>query len=187
MTRYAAFLRGINLGRRRVTGATLREPFVGLGLSGVDTFLASGNVVFDAPEGRRRQELEVDIAQALEEDLGFAVETFLRSAGELDAIVARTPFSTEEMERSRGKIQVILFRQEPPPEAAAALLAHASEDDRLALRGTELYWLPAGNMSDSELDPSAIDRLVGPTTTRTANTLARFHARYFQGRPPPGG
>lgn len=49
--RYAASLRGINVGGRRVTGDELRVPFEQLGLRAVDAFPTSGNVVFDADEG----------------------------------------------------------------------------------------------------------------------------------------
>lgn len=66
-------------------------------------------------------------------------------------------------------------------ERYAAVLAHASADDGLALHGRELYWLPSGNMSDSALDLNAAGRLVGPNTMRTANTLRRIHAKHFAG------
>jgi len=57
VSRLAAFLRGINLGGRRVTNDRLREPFEALGLEGVATYRASGNVIFDDP-GIAAAELE---------------------------------------------------------------------------------------------------------------------------------
>ena len=48
MIRYIAFLRAINVGGRVVTMSRLRDVFVGLGFRGVDTFIASGNVVFES-------------------------------------------------------------------------------------------------------------------------------------------
>jgi uncharacterized protein (DUF1697 family) len=185
-TRYAAFLRGINLGRRRVTGDDLRAVFAGAGFTGVGTFLASGNVVFETPATAPSADdgLTAGIEAALERSLGYAVPTFLRTEPELRSIVALAPFSAEELEQSAGKLQVMLLRAEPTAEARAAVLAHGSEGDRLALYGKELYWLPQGNMSDSPLDLAAIDRVLGPATIRTANTLARLHARFFS---DPGG
>jgi uncharacterized protein (DUF1697 family) len=177
---YAAFLRGINLGRRRVTGDQLREPFLRLGFSHVSTFLASGNVAFDPGPGVDARELTARIEERLEADLGYPVAVFLRSASRLAAIVATAPFGAAELERSTGKLQVILLRQAPPHDLAARVLADAPAADRLAFRGTELFWLPQGNMSDSDLDITTLDRLIGPTTVRTHNTLARLYARFFE-------
>ena len=50
MARYVAFLRGMNLGRRRITNDALRAEFEALGFGGVATFLASGNVIFESPD-----------------------------------------------------------------------------------------------------------------------------------------
>jgi len=55
MTRYVAFLRGINLGKRRVKMEQLRRHFEGFGLENVATFIASGNVVFDSPRQDRAE------------------------------------------------------------------------------------------------------------------------------------
>jgi uncharacterized protein (DUF1697 family) len=184
MKRYAAFLRGINLGRRRVTGEQLRAPFLGLGLAGVETFLASGNVVFEAEGGASEGELEARIEGALESSLGLRATTFLRSAAEVAAMAARSPFSGEEPSGEGGKLQVILLPAEPGPEAAATALVHASEEDRLALHGRELYWLPQGLMSASALDLGALDKLVGPTTIRTANTIGRLYSKFFEAMGP---
>lgn len=176
--RYAAFLRGINLGRRRVVGGELRAAFAGLGFTEVDSFLASGNVVFDADPGDG-SELVSRIEAALQAALGYQVLTFLRTGTELGSIVCRTPFGRTAVEGSAGKLQVMLLRAEPTSTDAAAVLALGPEDDRLAICGRELYWLPAGNMSESNLDMRALERLLGPTTTRTANTLDRLYAKYF--------
>jgi len=185
--RYAAFLRGINLGRRRVTGAELSAVFVGLGFSRVATFLASGNVVFEAVDMNveiSADDLEARIEAALDQSLGYEVPTFLRTAAQLGSIVAHAPFTPAELARSTGKVQVLLLSSEPSAEATAAALAHGNGEDRLAIHGSELYWLPAGTMSDSPLDLAAIARILGPATIRTANTLARLHRRFFADAHP---
>jgi uncharacterized protein (DUF1697 family) len=177
--RYAAFLRGINLGRRRVTGPELCAPFEGLGFTEVASFLASGNVVFTTDLDTGADELERRIGSALEEALGYEVLTFLRSDPELADIVARTPFAPHQLARSTGKPQILLLPRPPAAHDAADAVAHGSDDDVLVLHGRELHWLPAGGVSQSELDLAAIGRAVGPVTIRTANTLSRMHARFF--------
>jgi uncharacterized protein (DUF1697 family) len=177
--RYAAFLRGINLGNRRVTGKELCASFEELGFTQVASFLASGNVAFRIAEDPAPEELSGRIAAALEPRLGYPVLTFVRTATELAVLVSRTPFPPGALERTAGKLQVLLLPREPDADAARAALAHASDQDLLHLHGQELWWLPSGGMSQSDLDLDAIGRLIGPVTIRTANTLARMHAKFF--------
>ncbi len=47
-------------------------------------------------------------------------------------------------------------------------------------RGRELHWLPSTGLADAALDMKAVDRLLGIGTTRTANTIRRLHAKYFE-------
>jgi uncharacterized protein (DUF1697 family) len=176
VARYAAFLRGINLGRRRVTGDELCAPFGDVGLTDVHSFLASGNVVFTA--GRRDEDgLRADLEAKLEERLGWPVLVFLRHEDELAEIVGRRPFGAAELAGSEGKPQVILLAATPDPRAAEEAVGLATDGDLLVLEGRELHWLPPAGLSTSQLPVPALERLVGPTTTRTANTLTRLHAK----------
>jgi hypothetical protein len=60
------------------------------------------------------------------------------------------------------------------------VLALATDSDRLAFEGRELYWLPSGRMSDSELDLDAVDKLVAPSTRRTMGTLEQLAHKLLQ-------
>ena len=84
MTRHAAFLRGVNLGRRTVKSAELKAAFEAMGLADVKTLLASGNVLFDAPSARG---LKAKIEAGLKAAFGFEVGTVLRSLDELEAAI----------------------------------------------------------------------------------------------------
>ena len=55
----------------------------------------------------------------------------------------------------------------------------ASEQDRLALKGTELYWLPSGGTQQSALDMKAIDRSIGLNTIRTQGTIEQMASKFF--------
>jgi len=61
----------------------------------------------------------------------------------------------------------------------AQVLGLATEADRLAFDGRELYWLPERGISTSELDFAAIEKAIGPTTTRTRNTLERLVVKFL--------
>jgi len=179
MSRYVAFLRGMNLGGRRITNDELRLHFEALGCEDVATFRASGNVIF-ADDGEPPAKLTSRLEGGLAEALGYEVPVFLRSAGELLAIAAHEAFDAKLVDASKGKLQIALLMKKPSAATAKAL-ALSTDADRLAIEGRELYWLPDGGMSDSELDLKAIAVALGPTTIRTKGTIDQIAAKHFSG------
>lgn len=178
MELYVAFLRGMNLGNRRIKNPELRAEFEQLDLLEVATFRASGNVVFAVEEGERRATLRARIEAGLLEGLGYDVPVYLRSGAEVAAIAAREPFPAPAVAASKGKLQVTMLGGKPPAAARKRALALSSDADRLAIEGSELYWLPSGGVSESDLDLKAIERALGPGTQRTIGTIEQIAARH---------
>jgi uncharacterized protein (DUF1697 family) len=178
MERYVAFLRGMNLGGRRIKNDELHREFEALGFADVACFRASGNVVFAAGKSNEAK-LKERIEAGLEQSLGYEVPVFLRNAEELRAMAAHEPFGRPVLAATRGKVQVVLLGQEPVAADRREALALSSKDDRLALEGRELYWLPRGGMSDSELDLKAIGAVLGLHTIRTKGTVDQIAAKHF--------
>jgi uncharacterized protein (DUF1697 family) len=192
MSRYAAFLRGMNVGGHRLTNDELRAHFETMGFVEVATFRASGNVVFaDAREGPDDDTVRAEIEAGLAAALGYEVPAFIRSHAEVRTIAAHEPFAPQRVRASAGKLQVAMLGAAPGAEARKQVLALASDEDLLAF-GTssgagerssraeerELYWLPSGGMRDSPLDLKRIDELLGAMTMRTKGTIeliARKH------------
>ena len=173
---WVALLRGMNVGGHRTTNAELAEEFEGLGFRDVVTYRASGNVIFEA-SSRSEGRLIAEIETRLEEALGYAVPTLLRSAAELRAIADFDPFDLEVLAASGGKLQVSLLGGEPSETAREQALSMATEDDRLLIAGRELYWLPSGGLLDAELDVDALDELLGISTRRTKGTIEGMAAK----------
>jgi uncharacterized protein (DUF1697 family) len=178
MSRYVAFLRGMNLGGRRIENEELRAHFEALGCEGVATFRASGNVIF-ASDGEPPAKLTSRLEEGLAGALDYEVPVFLRSADELLAIAAHEPFDARHVDGSKGKLQIALLTKRPSAAAAKKALALSTPADRLAIEGRELYWLPDGGMSDSELDLKALATILGPTTIRTKGTIDQIAAKHF--------
>ncbi len=176
MERYAAFLRGMNLGGRRIRNEELRAEFEALGFAEVATFRASGNVIFASTggsEGALRKAIEAGLGDAL----GYEVPVFLRSCAEVSRIAAREPFDAKALAASKGKLQVTFLAKKPSAAARKKVLALAGAGDRLAAVGRELYWLPSGGISESELDLKAIDAALGKGTMRTMGTIEQIVAK----------
>jgi uncharacterized protein (DUF1697 family) len=178
MSRHVAFLRGMNLGKRRAKSPELRSCFEDADLEAVSTFRASGNVIFTSAGGSTSS-LTVRIEAALERSLGYAVVVFLRTERELMAIADQRPFDERQLSASAGKLQVAMLAKAPSASARAQVLALADEQDRLAFGKRELYWLPSGGILDSRLDLKRIEKLLGAQTVRTKNTVEQIAAKYF--------
>ena len=177
MARHVAFLKGMNLGGRRISNQDLCAAVESLGLSEVETFRASGNVVFEA--GRRSEPSVCKLLEdGLAKQLGYEVAVFVRNGAELSAILAARPFSDADLEGA-GKPQVALLAKKPSASARKKVLELDSERDRLRFGERELFWLPAGGVSESELDWKAIADVLGATTVRTFGTVEQIASRWF--------
>ena len=170
MELYVAFLRGMNLGGRRIKNDELKREFEALGLSEVSCFRASGNVIF-ATDEKGEERLKQRIEAGLGEALGYKVPVFLRSAAELAAVSSAEPFDASLVNASKGKLQVAFLPSAPKGKTRKQTLVLASDEDRLAIKGRELYWLPSGGISESDLDLKTLEAAVGPWTMRTKGTV----------------
>lgn len=173
MPSHVAFLRGMNLGGRRIKNEELRAEFETLGFADVACFRASGNVVF-ASEEKDEAKLTRRIETGLGEALGYEVPVFLRGAVELRKVAAHEPFDAAARAASKGKLQVAFLVEKPKAAARGKALALATDEDRLAVKGCELYWLPSGRLSDSELDLKLLETILGPWTMRTMGTIQQI-------------
>jgi uncharacterized protein (DUF1697 family) len=140
MPRYLAFLRGINLGKRRVTMDHLRELFVELGCTEVETFIASGNVIF-ADRARDPHKIAARIAAHLEARLGYDVDTFVRTPAEIAALAALRPFPDADMDAPENTVHVGFFAAPLPAAQARAFAAIRTANDELHLAGRDFFWL----------------------------------------------
>lgn len=170
----------MNLGpTRKAPSATLRAGFEEMGFADVATFRNSGNVIFSVADGGGESAVRAKVESGLESALGFEVVVFLRSDRQLHAIAGHDPFDPEAVSRSKGKLQVDLLQKAPSAAIRRKALAMATDSDQLAIKGSELYWLPSGGTLESELDLDALAKLVGTGTRRTMGTIEQIAAKFF--------
>ena len=160
--------------------AALKEVFVAMGLRDARTFIASGNVVFDARD-RDLHELETTIEGSLHDRLGYPVDTFIRTVEEVRALAHGHLFPKHES-GPEDRIHVIFLKDEPGQGLGARLLEVVPEGDAVAIRGRDVLWLRRGKLSDVKLrgsDPvQAVTRI--PSTMRNLNTLQRLSTTVFE-------
>lgn len=176
MPKLLAFLRAINVGGHTVKMDNLRHLFENMGLSGVETFIASGNVIFQTTLQPDRA-LEQRIEGGLKEALGYPVATFIRTPAELAEIVQFQPFPQPVLDAAAA-LNVAFLPTNPTPEAFHKLMALRTEIDDFRVHGREFYWLCRVKQSESTLSGAMFEKAVGtPATMRGINTLRRLAAK----------
>lgn len=178
MPKYVAFLRAINVGGHTVKMDYLRTLFEALGFANVETFIASGNVIFDSPS-KNTKALERKIERHLQEVLGYEVTTFIRSPAELKKIASYEPFSAAELAGAGHVLYVAFLSETPGAEAQQKVLSLATAVDDFHLSGRELYWLCRTKVSDSQVSGALLTRTLGAQMTlRNSSTVKKLAAKY---------
>lgn len=173
LNRFIALLRAINVGGHTVRMDRLRALFEEVGTN-VETFIASGNVIFDSTS-RGARALETRIEAHLEAALGYPVSTFLRTPAELRRIADSTPFP--QADAAAGIVYVAFTGRVVSDVAAAGLLKLGDEVHAFQVEGREIYWLRRRRDAPYEAPP--IERVLGaPMTMRNMNTIRRLAAKY---------
>ena len=177
MTRYMAFLRAINVGGHFVKMERLRQLFESLGYTKVETFINSGNVIFES-RVKNTQTLETKIEAVLSEALAYKVDTFIRTDAELAAIAAYQPFPQAAIE-STSTHAIGFMAAESSEDGLQRLLALRSATDDFQVHGRELYWLSHHKQSQSVISGAVIEKaLKGRTTLRGVNTVRQMAEKY---------
>ena len=176
--RFFAFLRAINVGGHTVKMADLRRLFEELGFANVETFIASGNVIFEAAAQDTRA-LEKQIESHLQRSLGYAVATFIRSAPELADVAQYRPFAASDLNAVGNSLYIAFLPAPPGDEAQQRLMAFRTEVDDFHVRGREMYWLCRKRISESTFSGALLEKTIGmPATMRNSTTVKKLAARY---------
>ncbi|MBU2949585.1 DUF1697 domain-containing protein [Tamlana agarivorans] len=100
MNTYIAFLRGINVsGKNKIPMATLREVLTSTGLENVQTYIQSGNMVFQSSEGNL-EVLEKKIHQAIKNHFTFEIPVLVKTPQLLQDFFNGCPFPQDKKENS---------------------------------------------------------------------------------------
>jgi uncharacterized protein (DUF1697 family) len=177
MPRLIAFLRAINVGGHTVTMAQLRKEFEALGFEDVETFIASGNVLFSARSAKPGA-LEKKIEARLRASLGYEVATFVRTLGEVAAIAAYRPFPEEQI-KNAGAFCVGFLSAPLDAAATRALMAFTNDIDAFHTHGREVYWLCKKRQSESTFSNTNMERALKTRATfRGLNTVIRLAGKH---------
>ena len=178
MARCVAFLRAVNVGGRTVKMDALRAAFEALALARVETFIASGNVIFES-RTRDLAALERKIEAHLLQGFGFEIHSFVRTLDEVAAVATHPAFDAD----AAATTQVVGFlRSAATPEALDTIARLATPIDRLQVHGRELLWCSDHKQSESVFSNATFERALDMRTTfRGLSTLRKLVAKYALG------
>ena len=172
MGQKVALLRAINVGGRMLPMADLRAICADLGWRNVRTYIASGNVLFDAEGSTAANEAALETAIAAR--FPFEVPVVVRTAKQWSAFPASNPFP-EAARDAPNRLLMLLSKRPPAAGAEDAIAARAAAGEQVRRAGDALWiYFPEGS-GTSKLTPTAIDKAIGsPSTSRNYRTVVRL-------------
>lgn len=168
---YAALLRGVNVGGNKLIKMDqLRALCESLGLSGAQTYLQSGNVVFRSEE-KNREKLAQRIEGGIEKKFEFAARVVVRSSVDLRRVIAKNPFKAAKTP-NLSSFLVMFLDGKPALQAFAELRGSYKGPEEMHLAGEELYIYYTNGVGKSKLTNDLIQRKLQVTgTARNWNTV----------------
>lgn len=179
MPRYIAFLRAVNVGGRVVKMTQLKSIFESVGLANVETFIASGNVIFSS-QSTSVPTLVRKIEGALKTELEYDVPVFLRSDSELCAIAERrhAVFSEPEVSGAHS-LNVGVLHAPLSPAAEKAMLGFNTAAETFRAHEREIYMLLHSPVTTSKFTITKFEKAIGAGTTfRNMSTMERLAKKY---------
>lgn len=174
MTRYVAFLRAVNLGRRRVSMATCTAALEELGYDDVGSYVNSGNLLFTT--AGRATEHEAKIRARLEDEFGFEITTFVRSAAQVRSLATDQPFGPIAADHTHFALLPLTRLTAAETKAVEAM---SNDHDECVVVGGDVHWLIRSKSTETTLGPKQWrDALPGnPTTARNTTMLRKLVAK----------
>jgi uncharacterized protein (DUF1697 family) len=171
--RYIAFLRAINVGGHIVKMDALRKAFQAMGFANVETFIASGNVIFETRSADDAS-IERKIEAHLKKALGYEVGTFMRTCAEVAAAAAHEPFAV----KNDCAVYLVFLKTAPDRALTQRVMTLRSDADDFHARGRELYWQSRGRISESPAAVPFAKAFGALGTMRNLTTVRKLAAKY---------
>jgi uncharacterized protein (DUF1697 family) len=174
LARFIGLLRGINVsGHNKIPMSELRSVCAEIGWSDVQSYIQSGNLVFQASATPAR--LEAALEQAIEQHFGLSIGVIVRAAADWPAHVSANPFPRES--QSQPNLVMLALSKKPPKAGALeGLRERATNGEQIAQVGDALWIHYERGVASSKLSPALFDRLVGsPVTARNWRTVLKLN------------
>ena len=178
MPKYLSFLRAINVGGHTVKMDFLKKIFESLAFENVETFIASGNVIFQT-KSKSIDSIKKKIETELHKELGYEVSTFIRSTEELKKIIVYKPFKESELNNPKNTLYIGFLDSAPAIENQKKVFAMQDVGNEFHFTKKEFYWLCRTNFINSGFDGKKLEKAMGMNTTlRNSTTIKKLVLKF---------
>lgn len=173
MQKYIALLRGINVsGQKKIKMADLRASLSDTGFQNTQTYIQSGNIVFEST-GADRQKLSDQIEKCILDSFGFLVPVTVIPKSEFEKILTANPFR-KEGEDTKPLYVVFLF-DSPAKDRVEELKTTPTGNDQYELSNPFIFMKYPEGIGKSKMDNNFFERKLGVrATTRNWNTIIKL-------------
>jgi uncharacterized protein (DUF1697 family) len=163
MTRYIALLRAVNVGGTgKLPMTELKSMCSAAGFARVETYIASGNVVFESKAGP--SSVKAELETRLHDYFGKPMGVIVRTAAEMTAVLKANPFPEAEPRHTYA-----IFLDKPPPrDTLDHVVGQSTEEIRLGEREIFVHYQEGMGRSKLRIPAAA------PGTARNMNTVAKL-------------
>lgn len=173
MSSNVALLRGLNLGgKNRISMADLSRMFAEAGCTDVQTYIQSGNVIFQASQSKL-EKLPGLIAKSIADRFGYKTPVVLRTAEQLGETIGNNPFLKAGADE--GTLHVYFLAGVPDARGIAGLDPARSSPDEFFVRGRDVYVHLPNGMGRTKLSNAYFDsKLATVSTARNWRTVLKL-------------
>ena len=156
----------------------LKKLFEKMGFAKVETFIASGNVIFET-KLKNQNSIKQKIEQELAKELGYRVATFIRTTTGLNEIAKYRPFKESDLNNEQNYLYIGFLNNQPDKDSQKKVLALSDKANEFHFDKTELYWLCRKNFGDSGITGNNLEKALGMSTTvRNSTTIKKIVLKY---------
>jgi uncharacterized protein (DUF1697 family) len=168
VTRFAAFLRGVNVGGVNLKMAEVAAALEGAGFTNVKTILASGNVLLESRSGV--DAVRKNAEKTLRDEFGYDAWVLAYDVKTVQAISDAYPF---EREVEGHHSYVTFVTDEDVLKELAALAKDAGPDEKIKRGKGVIYWQVSneGTLDTTIGKTMGKKRYKSSTTTRNLRTI----------------
>ncbi len=177
MQKYISILRGINVGgKRKILMSDLKELYQSLGFEDIQTYIQSGNVIFNS--ALDKNEISIQIEKAVFEKYGFEVPVIIRTKEELQKIQSSNPFVESKNNKAEliNNLHLTFLEEAPTTENIEKVKEiEAKTDDKFEIVENNIFVFCEGKYHTSKLTNNFFEKkLKTKATTRNWKTIEKL-------------
>ena len=171
MNKYVAFIRGVNVGGITLTMYDLKKIFAGLGFKNIQSYIQSGNIVFESDETDTTL-LGNKIQESIQKKTKLSVVVFIKTNEQIRSLVSNTPFGKNF---DANRIYVIMMNKTPIAEKFEGIKSGISAGENFILKKDVIYSYYGNGYGKSKHTNNYFEKVLSVSaTTRNWNTINKI-------------